>query len=33
VLADSGGPLTAAERRAADRELGIPAKKLARKAR
>jgi hypothetical protein len=33
MLAASGGPLTAAERRAADRALGIPVKKSARKAR
>lgn len=32
MLAASGGPLTAAERRAADRALGIPAKKSPRKA-
>lgn len=33
MLAASGGPLTAAERRAADRALGVPAKKSRRKAR
>jgi hypothetical protein len=33
MLAESGGPLTAAERRAADRALGISTKKSARKAR
>jgi hypothetical protein len=33
MLAASGGPLTAAERRAADRALGFPAKKQRRKAR
>lgn len=33
MLAESGGPLTAAERRAADRALGIPDKKSSRRAR
>src|SRR5262249_39142109 len=33
MLAETGGPLTAAERRAADRALGISPKKSARKAR
>jgi Arc/MetJ-type ribon-helix-helix transcriptional regulator len=33
MLAASGGPLTATERRAADRALGIPTKKSPRKAR
>ncbi|HEX7843537.1 MAG TPA: hypothetical protein VF469_38955 [Kofleriaceae bacterium] len=33
MLAASGGPLTAAEQRAADRALGIPTKKPPRKAR
>jgi hypothetical protein len=33
MLAASGGPLTAAERRAADRVLGIPARKSSRKPR
>jgi Arc/MetJ-type ribon-helix-helix transcriptional regulator len=33
MLAASGGPLTAAEKRAADRALGIPANKPRRKAR
>jgi len=33
MLAASGGPLTTAERRAADRALGIPAKKPLRRAR
>jgi len=31
MLAASGGPLTATERRAADRALGIPTKKSSRK--
>ncbi len=33
MLAASGGPLTATERRAADRALGVPRKKSPRKAR
>jgi hypothetical protein len=33
MLAESGGPLTAAERRAADRALGIPAKRSSRRAK
>jgi Arc/MetJ-type ribon-helix-helix transcriptional regulator len=33
MLAASGGPLTASERRAADRALGIPASKPPRKAK
>ena len=33
MLAESGGPLTAAEQRAADRALGIRSKRLRRKAR
>jgi hypothetical protein len=33
MLAESGGPLSAAERRTADRALGIPAKRSARTAR
>ena len=33
MLAASGGPLTATERRAADRALGIPTKKSPRKTR
>ncbi len=33
MLAESGGPLTAAEQRAADRTLGIPARKPRRRAR
>jgi len=33
MLAASGGPLNAAERRASDRALGIPTKKSPRKAR
>lgn len=33
MLAASGGPLTAVERRAADRALGIPARKSSRRPR
>ncbi|TMQ02340.1 MAG: toxin-antitoxin system antitoxin subunit [Deltaproteobacteria bacterium] len=33
MLAESGGPLTAAERRAADRALGVPTRRSRRRAR